>query len=252
MVYGLYQSAAALQVQEYRQAITANNLANVDTPGFKPDRITFQDRLSRSIAQKTMATRHPVLDGLPGGVFESPVYTDHAQGPLTTTDAPLDLALEGEGLFKLRTDDGIRYSRDGRLVMDRDGRLRHAASGGEVLDDRGRPLLVDSRSRSPLRIDERGQVSQGADEIGRLAIVRFADAQALGKTGANLFSASGKEIAAEDVSVVQGAIEESNVDPVATLVDMIQATRAYQINATILTLQDDSLGRVVNELGRIG
>lgn len=252
MIYGLWQSAAALQTQEYRQAILANNLANVDTPGFKPDRIAFQERLSAALVEASPRTRHPVLDKLPGGLFESPVYTDHNQGSLETSQGPLDVAITGEGFIKVKTPDGPRYTRDGRLVMDRTGMLLHGASNSPVVDQRGQPIFLDQADLDKVKIEPGGRVFQGSELVGQLSLVDFADLQSLSKTGDNLFDAGTQKPVAAQGALKQYAYESSGVDPVASLVEMIESTRVYQLNANLLTMQDESLGRAVNEVGRIG
>lgn len=252
MVYGLYQSAAGLQTQEYRQAIIANNLANVDTPGFKPDRITFQERLAESLVNGTARTRHPVLDAMPGGLFESPVYTDYAQGGFETDAGPLDVAMAGDGFLTLKTDEGRRYTRDGRMIADRDGTLRHVATGAPLLDAQGRTIQLDRTALSSVTIDSQGRIQQGEAIVAELAVVDFKDKTALVKTGDNLIDPNGEKPIASNASVMQKTIEASGVDPVSSLVEMIEATRQYQLNANLLSLQDESLGRVVNDVGRIG
>lgn len=252
MIYGLYQSAAGLQAQDYRQTLLANNLANVDTPGFKPDRVTFQERLVRSLAQNDAAGRHDVLDALPGGLFETRVYTDYAPAGLETGGGPLDTAILGDGFLRVHTADGDRVTRDGRMVMDESGRLLHAASGGEMLDVQGRGIVLNRNDGGAIRIDDTGRVFQGERLAGRLAVVDFADRSALTKSGENLFDAGGARFATATGRVQQRAVESSGTEPTQTLVEMIEASRAYQINATLLSLQDESLGRAVSELGRIG
>ncbi len=252
MVYGLWQSAAGLQTQEYRQAVIANNLANVDTPGFKPDRVTFQERLSAAVAQPSLKAGHSVLDRLTGGLFEAPVYTDFSNASFEPSQGPLDLAIDGDGFFTLRTREGLRYTRDGRMMMDANGNLVHAATGAAVIDGRGVPIGLDRDSRDPIEINGLGQLRQGENDAGRLAIVDFADRQALQKIGQNLFSADGVPQIEATGSVRQGMIEDSSVEPMTALVEMIEVTRTYEMNARMLSIQDETLGRVVNELGRIG
>lgn len=252
MVYGLWQSAAGMQVQEFRQAVVSNNLANVDTPGFKQDRITFQERLSASVASGLPRTRHHVLDALPGGVFESPVYTDFSQSNLQTAQGPLDVAIEGDGFLVVRTPQGNRYTRDGRMTLDTGGRLLHQAGGAPVMDAKGRPIILDVNALDRVKIDPQGHVFQGELLVGELALVDFHDREALVKEGANLWSAGTQRPQPAGGALRQNAIESSGVDPVSSLVEMIEATRVYQMNANLLTLQDESLSRVVNDVGRIG
>jgi len=252
MVYGLWHSAAGLQAQQYRQAVIANNLANASTPGFKPDRIAFQERLSASRAGVSLGPRHPTLDTLTGGLFASPVYTDYTPAGSVPSANPFDVSINGDGFLSVRTPEGMRYTRDGRLIMDKDGALRHVASGGAMVDAADRPIVLDPASHAPVKIDASGRVRQGESIVGQLAVVDFEDREALEKEGHNLSSGDKARSIPADGRVRQFSTENSGVDPVTTLVEMIAASRAYETNAAMLSMQNDTLGRTVNEVGRLG
>ncbi len=252
MVYGLWQSAAGLQAQQYRQAVITNNLANTDTPGFKPDRVAFIDRLSAARNGGPMSASHPTLDPLTGGIFSLPVYTDFRPGSFDPTQNPLDVAIAGDGFLTVRTPDGVRYTRDGRMIANADGALIHVGSGGAVLDADGTPLVLDPNSTEKVLIDTEGRIKQGQTEVGRLALVDFENKADLKKDGGNLFAANGARPVAANAEIRQGYVEMSGAEATTTLVDMIAATRAYEINAAVLSMQDDTLGRLVNEVGRLG
>ena len=251
MVYGLWQSAGGLLAQDYQQSILANNLANVDTPGFKPDRISFAERMNAS-ATGGGKSRHPVLDQLPGGVFETEVHTDFSAGSFVQSNNPLDLAIAGDGLLAVQTDEGVRYTRDGRFVMSADGSLLHATSGAKAIDGDGRAIFLNPASRDPVRVDPTGRITQGESLAGQLKLVDFVDRSALQKEGKNLFVADRGASVDADGRIEQGMYEASAADPVSLLVEMIAASRAYQLNANMITMQDETIGRVVNETGRIG
>jgi flagellar basal-body rod protein FlgF len=252
MVYGLWQSAAGLQAQEYRQTIIANNLANSETPGFKADRIAFQERLNAATARGDMHARNPVLDEMTGGLFETPVYTNFTQGNIIPSHNPLDLAIDGGGFLTVETKDGPRYTRDGRLTMNVDGSLIQTASGCPVLGTDGQQITLDPLLKDPVRIDVTGRVRQGDRVAGQLALVDFADRTQIEKTGWNLYSAAGQQRIEGRGVIRQSAYEASSVEPATALVELISASRAYEANARLISLQDESLGRVVNELGRVG
>jgi flagellar basal-body rod protein FlgG len=252
MVYGLWQSAGGLLAQDYQQSVLANNLANVDTPGFKPDRISFAERLNASAASGSAKTRHPVLDHLPGGVFETDVHTDFSAGSFIQSNSPLDVAIAGEGLLAVQTEDGTRYTRDGRFVMSADGSLLHATSGAKAIDGDGRAIYLNTASRDPIRIDPTGRITQGESQAGQLKLVDFVDRSQLHKEGKNLFVADEGASVEASGRFEQGMYEASTADPVSLLVDMIAASRAYQLNANMITMQDETIGRVVNETGRVG
>lgn len=253
MIYGLWQSAGGLQAQEYRQTLLANNLANVDTPGFRADRVAFSDRLNAAAARGA-ALQAPELKNMTGGVFETEVYTDYAfkDASLVPTGNPLDVAVQGEGFLAVQSSAGPRYTRDGRMIMDASGALIHAASGRAMLDIGGRPITLDPTSREGLKIDARGVIRQGDTPVGQLAVVDFTDRGRLTKEGENLFVAQAAPDLAATGQVRQALHEGSNVEPARTLVDMIAAARAYEANARLISLQDESLGRVVNDVGRVG
>lgn len=251
MVYGLWQSAGGLAAQDYRQTILANNLANADTPGFKVDRVAFAERLNASLARGSAGTRHSALDRMTGGVFETPTYTDFSQGPLVPSDSRFDVAIAGDGFLRVKTKDGMRVTRDGRLELDKNGTLRHVASGGAVVDGQGRTIVLDPNQAGKVQIDSTGRVRQGESIVGQIGLVDFADRQQLEKAGENLYSAEAARQQSGSGEIRQFFTEGSGVEPVAALTDMIAASRAYQLNASMISLQDESLGRTVNELGRI-
>lgn len=253
MIYGLWQSAGGLQAQEYRQAIIANNLANAETPGFKADRIAFVERLNASQARGTGRSRNPALDRMTGGVFPTEVYTDFASADaiLLPSDKALDVGIAGDGFLTVQTPNGPRYTRDGRMTLDRDGTLVHVATGTAVLDPQGQQIVLDPSSNQKIKIDSQGVVRQGDTTVGRLALVDFPDRRVLEKTGQTLFDAGKVRPAEATGQIKQYAFEGSTVNPTQTLVEMITATREYEANARMITLQDETLGRLVNEVGRV-
>lgn len=253
MIYGVYQSAAGLRLQEYRQTVATNNLANVDTPGFKADSVAVVERPVASSGAGRGAARERVLDGLSGGLFATPTFTDFSPAELDVTGNPLDVALVKNGFLRVATPDGERYTRDGRLTMRQDGALVMSAGGHELLDRNGKPLRLDPQSRGKVTIDDRGRVRQGDTEVGQIGVVDFADRRDLQKSGRNLLAArDGAAAQPVDVEIRQGAVEQSGANPIRGLTDMIAATRAYEMNATLISLQDSTLGKVVNDVGRPG
>lgn len=251
MIYGIYQSAAGLQIQDYRHTILANNIANVNTPGFKPDEVAIVERQVEAASHAERSAKNAVLDRMSGGLYETPVYTDFKAGPMEVTDRPFDVALAKDGFFRVRTPQGERFTRDGRLEIRADGTLVTVANGDPILGRDGLPIKIDTESTKPVQITPVGSVQQGGDEVSRLDVVDFKDRRVLRKTGKNLFEASAKpqSIAAE---LRTGAVEQSGADPIMSMVDMIAATRAYELNATMIQIQDSTLGRAVNDVGRLG
>lgn len=252
MVYGIYQSAGGLQVNQYRQSVLANNLANVDTVGFKHDLTTVTERLT--------ATREPggdpfgsapLLDELTGGSIVAPTYTTHKQGSLEQTDRPLDMALAGAGYFAVEKDGQEHYTRDGRFAVDANGRLVTVAGNNPVLGVNGQPIVVPNNVDGPVAFDGNGHLRAGEEDLGKVMVVGFDDEQMLRKVGQNLFTNMGANQTDSQANLRVGMIEKSTVDAMPTMVSMIEATRAYQLNATMVGLADSTLGRAVNDIPRI-
>ena len=255
MTYGLWLSAAGLQVNDYRQSVLANNLANVDTVGFKHDLVVIRERLVESRARAANGRfAHPILNDLTGGAWVRPTITTHEQGDLDRTDAPLDLAIQGEGYFAVSNGSETRYTRDGRLTLNAAGELVLSAAQGRwhVLDTSGQPIRLEVESASEINISGDGTVRQRGGEIGRIGLVEFADRSSLSKIGRNLYQNHGGPPSPSDSQIKSGFVERSTADPIRGLTQMIEASRAYQINANLISLQDQTIGQAVGRVGRIG
>jgi flagellar basal-body rod protein FlgG len=250
MIYGLYLSAAGLQANAYQMDVIANNLANADTTGFKHDLAVMSERRVAAEEGEGLGRRHRLLDRLSGGTFVAPTYTAFSQGSLEDTGRALDLAVDGEGFFQVLDGGELRYTRDGRFTVNEQGRVVTVA-GRTLLGANGRPIVLDRESSAPITVSSEGIVRQGPDEVGRLALVTFGDLQGLTKSGAGLFRANGQVPRPAGGRIISGHVEKSTVDPVAGLAQMIQVQRAYQMNATMISLQDGMLGQAVNDLGKV-
>jgi len=251
MVYGLWLSSAGLQVNEYRQATLANNLANAETAGFKRHLAVISARQVASRSTGGLGDGNRLLDDLSGGSLVRPTHTDFSDGPLRASRNPLDLAVPGRGFLVVRDGEEVLFTKDGRLTLDSQGRLVTAAGGRPVLDADERPIVTVPGAAAPVRVGSDGTVRQGGAVLGRLAVVAFEDPQALVKRGAGLFAAAGQEPVPQEGGVVSGAVEASNVSPVTSLASLIEVSRAYQMNATLLSLQDQTLGRAVNDIAKV-
>lgn len=253
MIYGLWLSATGLQTNGYRQDVIANNLANAETVGFKHDLSVFSERPVASrepFGDPTMTD--PMLNDMTGGTFVAPTFTVYEQGTLRPTDRPLDAALVGEGFFSVRDGDGVKYTRDGRFTLTSEGGLVTVAGGRPVLSDAGTPIRVPPERAGEVAIRDDGTIRAGATLVGRLAITDFADKSRLTKVGSNLFEASSDAVERTPSATVRsGYVEASTVDPTRTMVQMIEATRAYDLNALMITLQDSLLGKASTEIAQL-
>ena len=196
--------------------VTANNLANMDTAGFKVEHLSIVTNPVSAPGSAVGLGREPIKYSLDGGSSR-----DFSQGAMENTGGTFDLAIEGKGFFAVQAAGGTRYTRDGRFTTDAQNRIVDAA-GEPVLDSGGSPLTVDPTLGTPV-IGADGSVSQatkngGASKIGRIGVTRFANKGALSKEGANQFSdptGAAGATNAPDATVRQGYVEKSNVNSVA-------------------------------------
>jgi flagellar basal-body rod protein FlgG len=255
MSYGVWLSAAGMQVNAYRQDIMANNLANASTVGFKRDLAVFHERqvASRADAQG-QRFQHPILDAMTGGTFVQPTVHTFEQGELEHSNNPLDVAIEGSGFLKVDDGGEPRYTRDGRMTLNPDGELVLVAGGGRVrvVDDAGNAVRLDTDQTDPVVITHDGRIQQGQDEIAKLQVVDFDDTGLLTKQGGNLYQNHGAAITPSASRVHQYYTERSTSNPVRGLASMIEVSRMYELNANLISLQDHTIGQAVSTVGRIG
>jgi flagellar basal-body rod protein FlgF len=231
--------------------VTANNLANVDTAGFKVEHLSVvTDPVSAPGASFGLG-REPIKYVLDNGSTR-----DFAQGSTEQTGGTFDLAIEGAGFFSVQTPDGVRYTRDGRFGTDASNQIVDQ-KGEPVLDAGGSPITLDP-SLDPPVIGKDGSVSQAGkngsvSKIGRIGVTRFANKAALSKTGDNLFADDGTAGAttANDAVVRQGYVEKSNVNPVLEVTNLIDIQRAYERMQNIIVDTQTLSSKAVDGLGKL-
>lgn len=223
---GIQNAAHSMLYYSRLQEVTANNLANVSSDGFKADRLTGRQASD--------------------GTYPVPVESiDLRQGTLRDTGRPLDVALEGEGFFVVGTAQGERLTRGGSLRLDAAGILSDG-EGNPVLGEHG-PIAAPS---GDLSIQADGTVLVDGAEADRLRLERPTDMATLRKEGNGRFVAGGTE-PAPNLRVHQGQVEESNHDAILGMVDLVTIQRAYAANADALKAMDSVLGTVATEVGRV-
>lgn len=245
----------ALRAQQASLAVTANNIANVNTTAFKAGRPCFADLMYQQLAPRVIPLGQGAAQAVVGGGSAvTAVLRDHAQGVLLTTGRTLDLAVDGEGFFGVTLPDGgTLYTRDGSFYLDAEGRLVNAA-GYPVAPG----ITVEGAVEVEIRPDGTVMVT-GADgateEAGRLVLYTFANPAGLEPRGENLYAATDASGAPQEMapgegagSIRSGRLEASNTDLAGEMVALILAQRAYQAAARTVQAADDMWAQA-NELG---
>jgi flagellar basal-body rod protein FlgF len=248
MPYGLYLSGAGADVQRQRLEVLSNNLANVNTPGFKRELAVLQARASEEIEQGTAHPGSKSLNDLGGGVFLRETQTDFQQGMMQATGNETDLAIEGEGFFQVADEDGPLLTRAGDFTLDPTGRLV-TQTGREVLSEEGGPILLDRRF--PIQVSTHGVVRQG-DVAIPLSVVQPRSSADLVKVGENLFRPldSVRPVPPAERSIRQNMLERSTVRPVLEMVQLIETSRAYETNIRMIQHQDEMSGQLLSRVLR--
>jgi flagellar basal-body rod protein FlgF len=229
MLRGLYAAATGMEAAANAHEITSRNLAHASVPGFRKMLSTFE------------AMKNPHADTreeeLAGTQVKMPAF-DFTTGPLNRTDAPLDLALEGDGFFVVNGPQGPLYTRSGTFQLDGEGQLV-TPDGLAVRSASGPITIPPTTPLSQVVIGVDGTIRAGKEELGKLDIRRFDNPQSLRSVGATLFDAP-KEIVAQPSSarVIQGVREMSNVSAVSELVNLIAAQRHYEMSQKAATAMD--------------
>ncbi len=255
----LYIGATGMQAQQLNVETIANNLANVNTTGFKKGRVSFSDLMVREAARMTQPTSDSDMGVLTGslragaGVGIANLSKLFDMGDLKKTDSTFDVAIQGDGFLEVTMPDGSRaYTRGGTLKVNRDGQLTTQAGyplkPGIAIPDNAQSLLIGSDGHVQVQIA--GQAAR--IEAGQLELVRFASPQGLLAQGDNLYrssEASGEAItgkAGEDGmgTLAQGFLEGSNVKMVEEMVNLMLAQRAYEASAKVVQASDDMMGMV--------
>jgi len=221
--------------QERRFQLISQNLSNVQTAGYKKDVPVFSTLFSQALEHS-------------GGEKQEISVVSFQQGNIEKTGNGLDLAIEGEGFFKVMTPNGIRYTRAGHFKLDREQRLIQA-DGFPVLGQRGEIRL----SGKEMVVEKDGKIKLDGGEADRIALVTFADLTRLRKEGNGLFVSEipEREKEVETPSIFQGYLEQSNVNSIEEMVKLIDALRTYESCLKVIQSRDELNGKVVNDLGRV-
>lgn len=254
----MYSALFGAMSNEVRLNTISNNLANVNTTGFKKQAYAFQDTFQRFAHDYLTDDRTSLrgADNWPKRYVQSRArlgsqYSDQSQGSLQVTGNALDLALTGGGYFKVRGPQGDMLTRNGSFQLSTDGRLI-TEQGYEVLGGGG-PVTLPRDNK--IQIDSNGRITADGADLGVLDLVDVSDPKGLEMVGKNLFQikkgSTATEVPPQEVAVQQGYLEKSNVEIVTELVNMMEAQRAFEINQKIMTTTDSMESLVINKVGQV-
>ena len=262
MVSGIDAAARGMLAQQINMDVLANNLANINTSGFKQLIPVF-----RSMEQRKPTEEQEIEDkeaenfGSPpimistGCMVES-TFVDFKQGALSKTDNNLDFAINGEGFFVVEKDGKEFYTRNGNFSLNEDGSLV-ASDGYLVMSESGGSIDFNIRDNSfqDIKIRDDGVLMLGKEEVAGLKVVNFKDpGKELLAAGSSLFKPINKDvkpIEADKYKIEQGFIECSNANTVETMIKTITATRTYETLSKVLQASDHTLTKAVNDVGRV-
>jgi flagellar basal-body rod protein FlgF/flagellar basal-body rod protein FlgG len=247
MAYGMYISAEGALAQSLRLETIANNLANVDTTGFKKDLAIFQARHAEEIARGLAPAGDGSINDVGGGVTIEQSVTDFSPGPLKNTGIDTDFAVRGRGFFVVDHGGKQMLSRAGNFQRTAEGMLI-TADGDPVLNEEGAPTIVNG----PFQVREDGTFFTNEGAV-RLAIAEPASLGDLVKVGQNLFEplAPAGVLPDELRNVAQGFIEGSGVAAVNEMVDMIASTRAFEANVNMIRHHDQMFGTLISRVLKV-
>lgn len=257
MVRGLYTAHTGMVNEQKRLDIISNNLANSATVGYKAGSVTcqsFKDMMAIKIRDGSNAYLDEPIGNMNLGVKIGEAYTDWTQGSLRETDNTYDIAIEGDGFFTMRVTDAngndeTMYTRNGQFtvtsdgfIVDVDGNHLQGASGDVQVP-------IDA---SEIAIKESGAVYADGVQVATIALTDFEDYNYLEPYGENMYiAADGATIKHSYAGMLQGFIEQSNVNVIDQMVSMITITRAYEAGQKMIQTQDNLIGKAVTEVGRL-
>ncbi|PJG55766.1 flagellar basal-body rod protein FlgG [Bradyrhizobium forestalis] len=251
----LHTAATGMAAQELNVQVISNNIANLRTTGFKKQTAAFQDLIYEHVrrvgAQSSdQGTILPVGVDIGGGVKTVGTPRSMTQGTLSQTGNDLDLAVSGEGFFKILMPDGtFQYTRDGTFQMDNQGRIV-TAQGNPV-----QPTITIPNNASGITVSEQGQVSvtlpgsSTSTILGQIGVTRFINKAGLQPVGNNQFTETPSSGTPQDGTansegygkITQGSLEQANIDVVSEMSDLIAAQRAYEMNAKVISAADQMM-----------
>lgn len=266
---GIYTALSGAMAHSQKLDTIANNIANVNSPSFKRDQQVFREYLTANEKQMdvievprvpaTIESFYQTRGGERGFVENAGSYTDFSQGHVKETGNALDVALRGNGLFEVLTPQGVMYTRNGSFRLDGQGTLVNS-QGHAVLQSSDPGVAPETRkiqlSQQPVQIDKNGMLYQNGQAISQLSVIQVGNTDALEKYGDSMFQfREGFDPSISlngEYEVQQGFLEQSNVNIVSEMTDMINTTRTFEATQKAIKAYDQMNDKLVNEVPRLG
>lgn len=244
---GMYLAAAGALIQQQRLEVLANNVANINTAGYKGDQFIFQ--IPEGEDARSFETPFGGIQTLSPYAPPFATFTDFRQGALQHTGNPLDMAINGDGFFSIQTPGGIQYTRQGSFALDAEGVLT-TPDGYPVLGEGG----VITFEEGTVEIDAEGNVFVDGDEVDRLRIAGFPNGDGLKKAGEGRFvplePQAGRQHP-DNTTLSQGYIEAANVNPVRAMTEMIETSRMFEAYQKVITSADEATAKSIADVGTL-
>ena len=251
MIKGLYAAVSAMVTNASRQQVLTHNIANLDTPGFKQILTTVQDFMKTGVVYSPgnlLKSNLTVVGNLGLGSEYGPEFIDFTQGGLQLTSNQYDMAIDGNGLFRVKTPNGERYTRDGRFLRDTKNNLV-TVDGYKVLNASGQPITLPD---GDIEVAPDGTISVNGKQAGKLGLVVFQNPSTeLKHDAGNLFTGPAKSTGKDLGRVVQGALEMSNANPTQLMAQLVDVQRSYEAAQKMVQNEDQLTGKTISSLGRI-
>lgn len=232
-----YIALSGEQAREQEMAVMANNIANMSTPGFKGERMMFSEYLAHATGGSQIAY-----------VTQAGNNHDMSQGPLNHTGNALDIALNGDGWLSVTTPNGTSYTRDGHLQLDSQGELM-TSNGYLLQNDGGAPIVVPDNA-GPVTISPDGMVSTSQGTIGHIPVVNFANPQLMVAEGNGLYDTTEAPQPVTNTTIVQGSVEDSNIQPVLAMTRLLNATHELTAAKDFSDAENNRLKTAIERLGK--
>ncbi len=246
MDQGIYTAAAGAIAMEDRLNIISNNIANLNTTGFKKDQMSFEQYMKQLDTSSLYPGQYRTV---PIDVVAVSSSIDLSAGAPVKTGNVLDIAVMGDGFFVVNTDKGTRYTRAGSFQLSTENTI--ITPQGYRVQGNGGDITIDP-DKSDIVIDSTGKITQDQDELSTLQIVKIPP-EALERQGNNLFSVKEGVMPqpVETVSLIQGSLEKANVEPISEMVEMIAASRAYESFQKVIRAANDAYSYSMRNVGTV-